>query len=154
FYARQDTRTPVLAAVLAVVVNTTLGIVLARPLGLPGLGLAIAVAAWVETAVLFVLLVRRVPGLALRPVASLAARALLVAVVASLAAAVLSGALDGVLGGGLGGPIPRVMLLARMVVVTVAWALVAGAMALVLRIDEMGSIVGLMIDACRRPRRS
>lgn len=154
FYARQDTRTPVLAAVLAVVVNTSLGIALARPLGLPGLGLAIAVAAWVETAVLFILLERRVPGLALRPVASLAARGLLVAVVASLAAAVVSGALGGVPGDGLGSPIPRVMLLARMVVVTGTWALVAGATALVLRIDEMGSIVGLMIDAFRRPRRS
>ena len=33
FYARQDTRTPVAAAIVAVVVNTTLGIVLARAAG-------------------------------------------------------------------------------------------------------------------------
>ena len=36
FYARQDTRTPVAAAILAVVVNTTLAVVLVGPLGLPG----------------------------------------------------------------------------------------------------------------------
>src|SRR5258706_9604601 len=44
FYARQDTRTPVAAAILAVVINTTLGGALVGRLGLPALGLAIATA--------------------------------------------------------------------------------------------------------------
>ncbi len=48
FYAQQDTRTPVAAAILAVVINTTLAVVLIDPLGLAGLALAIAIAAWVE----------------------------------------------------------------------------------------------------------
>ena len=75
FYARHDTRTPVAAAIVAVVVNTTLGIVFAGPLGLPGLGLAIAIAAWIETILLVVLLKRSLPELALRPIASLGLRA-------------------------------------------------------------------------------
>src|SRR5258706_11911523 len=63
FYARQDTRTPVAAAILAVVINTTLGVALVGRLGLPALGLAIATAAWVEASVLLVVLWRREPGL-------------------------------------------------------------------------------------------
>ncbi|MBA2701813.1 MAG: murein biosynthesis integral membrane protein MurJ [Chloroflexi bacterium] len=150
FYARQDTRTPVLAAVLAVVVNTALAIVLVGPLGLPGLGLAIAVAAWLETAVLFALLKRRVPELALAPIASLAVRALLVAVVAAGAPALVMAGFEGVLGA----EGSRLELLVRMIVATLTWAFAVGALAVLLRIDELGSIVGLMIDAFRRPRRS
>ena len=48
FYARQDTVTPVVAAVGAVAINTTLAVILVGPLGLGGLALAIAIAAWVE----------------------------------------------------------------------------------------------------------
>ena len=54
FYARQDTLTPVIAAVVAVVVNTTLAVVLVGPLGLPGVALAIAIAAWLEAVDLLV----------------------------------------------------------------------------------------------------
>ena len=64
FYARQDTLTPVLAAVGAVVVNVTLAVVLVGPLGLPGVALAIAIAAWLEAIAL-----DRHPGPA-RPAAS------------------------------------------------------------------------------------
>jgi murein biosynthesis integral membrane protein MurJ len=87
FYARQDTKTPVAAAILAVVVNSTLAGVLAGPLGLPGLGLAIAIAAWLETIVLFVLLRRSLPELAFRPILVLAAQSMVVAVGGTLAAA-------------------------------------------------------------------
>ena len=48
FYARQDTVTPVVAAVAAVVINTTLAVILVGPYGLPGIALAIAIAAWIE----------------------------------------------------------------------------------------------------------
>ena len=61
FYARQDTLTPVLAAVGSVVINVTLAIVLVGPLGLPGVALAIAIAAWIEAIALIVVLTRRVP---------------------------------------------------------------------------------------------
>src|SRR5947208_6903665 len=63
FYARQDTRTPVAVAILAVVINSSLAFAFVGPLGLPGLALAIAVAAWVEAIVLVWLLKRRLDGL-------------------------------------------------------------------------------------------
>ena len=62
FYARQDTLTPVLAAVAAVALNSSLAIVLVGPLGLSGIALAIAVAAWMEAVLLLVVLRRRLPA--------------------------------------------------------------------------------------------
>src|SRR6185295_18764779 len=110
FYARQNTRTPVAAAILAVVVNTTLAFVFAGPLGLPGLGLAIALAAWLEAIVLTVLLDRSLPQLRIRPILSLAARTLVVAIGGSLVAAGLEAGLTLALG-----PDPsRIALIVRM----------------------------------------
>jgi putative peptidoglycan lipid II flippase len=150
FYAQQDTRTPVLAAIVAVVINSTLAFVLVGPLGLPGLALAIAIAAWIETAILFALLDRRVPELVLGPVARLGIRAVLVMLVSSLAAALVAQALTAS-----GGEDPgRLQLLVRMVAATLVWATVAAGVSLALRIEEFGSIVGLMVDAIRRPRRA
>ncbi|HET7472570.1 MAG TPA: murein biosynthesis integral membrane protein MurJ [Candidatus Limnocylindrales bacterium] len=148
FYARHDTRTPVAAAILAVVINSTLAGVLAVPLGLPGLGLAIAIAAWVEALVLLVLLRRALPELAFRPIASLAVRSLVMTIGAS---AVAWGVNEG-LGLALGGAPGRIELIARLVVVGIVWLLTSAGAALVLRIGELGSIIGLMLDLLRRPR--
>ncbi|HYH91795.1 MAG TPA: murein biosynthesis integral membrane protein MurJ, partial [Candidatus Saccharimonadales bacterium] len=150
FYAQQDTKTPVAAAILAVATNTLLAVVFVGPLGLPGLAIAIAIAAWIEAVVLFVLLARRVPELALRPIARLAMRALIVSALASVAAVASLQGLDAIFGADPG----RLALLVRMVVATVVWALAVAAASVVLRIEEFGSIVGLMVDAFRRPRRS
>ena len=150
FYARQDTRTPVVAAILAVVINSTLAGVLAGPLGLPGLGLAIAIAAWIETIVLLVLLQRSLPELAFRPLLSLGVRSLVVTVVGSLAAAGVAAGLTLAMGDHPG----RLDLIVRMVAVGVVWLLTSAAAALVLRITELGAIIGLMLDLIRRPRRA
>jgi putative peptidoglycan lipid II flippase len=150
FYAQQDTRTPVAAAILAVVVNTTLGVVLVGPLGLPGLAAAIAIAAWLEAIVLFILLHRRVPELAAGPIISLGVRSLVVTVVASLAAAAVSAALAGTVGA----ETSRGLLLVRMVAAGATWLVVGVGVAVALRIGELRSIVGLMVDASRGPRRS
>jgi putative peptidoglycan lipid II flippase len=150
FYAQQDTRTPVAAAILAVVVNTTLGVVLVGPLGLPGLAAAIAIAAWLEAIVLFTLLHRRVPELAAGPIISLGVRSLVVTVVASLAAAAVSAALAGAVGA----EPSRVLLVVRMVAAVATWLVVGVGVAVALRIGELRSIVGLMVDASRGPRRS
>jgi putative peptidoglycan lipid II flippase len=150
FYARQDTRTPVAAAILAVVINSTLAGVLAGPLGLPGLGLAIAIAAWVETIVLLVLLRRSLPELAFRPLLSLGIRSLMVAIGGSLAAA-------GVLAGltlAMGADPGRFGLIVRIVVIGIVWLLTSAAVSAVLRIGEFTSIIGLMLDLLRRPRRA
>ena len=148
FYARQDTRTPVAAAILAVVINSTLATVLAGPLGLPGLGLAIAIAAWVETGVLVVLLKRSLPELAARPIAALGARSLVVAVGGGLAAAGMTAGLSLAMGSEAG----RLELVVRMIVVGIVWLVTSAALALVLRIAELPAIIGLMLDLLRRPR--
>jgi len=148
FYARQDTRTPVAAAILAVVVNSTLATVLVGPLGLPGLGLAIAIAAWLETFVLIVLLKRSLPELAIGPVLSLGVRSIVVAVVGGLAAAGVAAGLTLTVG-----PDPgRAALLVRIVVVGFVWLLTSAAAAAVLRIGELAAMIGLMLDLVRRPR--
>jgi putative peptidoglycan lipid II flippase len=150
FYARQDTRTPVAAAILAVVINSSLAAVLAGPFGLPGLGLAIAIAAWIETIVLLVLLQRSLPELAFRPLLSLGIRSLAVTIGGSLAAAGVAAGLTLVMGADPG----RFDLVIRIVVVGIVWLLTSAALALVLRIDELTSIIGLMLDLLRRPRRA
>jgi putative peptidoglycan lipid II flippase len=150
FYARQDTRTPVAAAILAVVINSTLAAVLAGPLGLPGLGLAIAIAAWVEAIVLLVLLRRSLPELAFRPLLSLGLRSLAVTIGGSLAAAGVEAGLTLALGADPG----RFGLVVRIVVVGIVWLLTSAALALVLRISELPSMIGLMLDLIRRPRRA
>lgn len=156
FYAQQDTRTPVVAAILAVVVNTTLAAVLIGPLGLPGVALAIAAAAWLEAGILAVLLWRRVHGLDTAALASVALRAAIAAAVGAAVGLGLQATIgerlvpDPVIGG-----LERTPgLVAALVLVTAGAGLGFTAAALALRITELRSIVGLMIDALRRPRRS
>jgi putative peptidoglycan lipid II flippase len=150
FYARQDTRTPVAAAILAVVVNSTLAGILVGPLGLPGLGLAIAIAAWLETVVLFALLKRRLPELALRPILVLASQSLVVAVGGSAAAAGVAAGMGLVLGA----DPSKIGLVVRIGVAGTVWLVTSAAVAVVLRIGELTSMIGLMGDLIRRPRRA
>lgn len=150
FYARQDTRTPVAAAILAVVVNSTLAGVLAGPLGLPGLGLAIAIAAWLETIVLFALLKRSLPELAIRPIIVLAAQSMVVTIGGSAAAAGVAAGL----GLALGANASSAVLLVRIAVAGVVWLVTSTAIAAALRIGELTSMIGLMADLIRRPRRA
>jgi putative peptidoglycan lipid II flippase len=153
FYARQDTLTPVLAAVGAVIVNTSLAAALVRPYGLPGLALAIAIAAWLEAAALTVLLRRREGPLGLRTVGWVAARAALATAVAGVGAA----AVHGVVGPFLA-PDPATLgragipgLIATVVLVSATFGAAFAAAALALRIAELRSIVAIMVDAIRRP---
>jgi putative peptidoglycan lipid II flippase len=155
FYARQDTLTPVLAAVGAVVVNTTLAWLFVGPYGLPGIALAIAIAAWLEAGALLVLLRRREGPLGLAAVAWVFART----AVAAAAAGVVGGLVHGVVGPVLapdpalgGAAIPG--LAAVIVIVSAVFAATFSVVALVLRIDELRSIVAIMVDAIRRPSRS
>jgi putative peptidoglycan lipid II flippase len=67
FYAGKDTRTPVTAAVLAVVVDVVAAIGLFPIIHLQGLALAIGLGAWAEVALLFYLMKRRI-GFDLQPI--------------------------------------------------------------------------------------
>ena len=156
FYAQQDTMTPVLAAIAAVVVNTTLAALLLGPLGLPGVGLAIAIAAWLEAGALALLLWRRVHGLDTAGLTSVGLRTAIAAGVAGLAGLLVQATLGARL---VPDPIVGSLAATPGLVVTIAGVTAAAAggfvvAALALRITELGSIVGLMIDALRRPRRS
>ena len=59
FFAREDTRTPVIYAAIGVAVNIVLSLLLFRPLGHVGIAIATAVAAWVNAGLLGATLVRR-----------------------------------------------------------------------------------------------
>jgi putative peptidoglycan lipid II flippase len=58
-YARQDGRTPMLAALLAIVLNLGLSLLLAKPMGASGVALASSVSISVSAALMFVLYYRK-----------------------------------------------------------------------------------------------
>jgi putative peptidoglycan lipid II flippase len=156
FYAQQDTLTPVIAAVIAVVVNTTLAALLVDPLGLPGIALAIALAAWLETAILLVVFHRRLPAFRFEGVLGVVVRTSIAVALAAVVGAVVHGvAAPALAPDPIGGGIPTIVgLVATMVVVGAVFGGTFLLAAVALRIEELRSIVGLMIDALRRPRRS
>jgi putative peptidoglycan lipid II flippase len=86
FYSGQDTRTPVIVALLSVAVNVSVSISTVGTLGLSGLALGIAAGAWFEATILGVILWQRTPGAGLenitRPVLVFAAGSLLAALAA------------------------------------------------------------------------
>jgi putative peptidoglycan lipid II flippase len=59
----QDTRTPVIAGIIIVVINIALGIALVDSLGHAGLAIALTVSTGIEALILFVVLRRRIGGL-------------------------------------------------------------------------------------------
>jgi putative peptidoglycan lipid II flippase len=150
FYARQDTLTPVLAAIGAVAVNTSLAVVLVGPLGLSGIALAIAVAAWMETIVLVVILRARLPHLRLQGLGRVTIEAIAGSVVAGLIAVGVVALAEQVLGEAPS----RLVLVGESVVVTLAFGLAFAAVSVVLRIPELASIVEVMVDVIRRPFRT
>jgi putative peptidoglycan lipid II flippase len=154
FYARQDTLTPVLAAIGAVAVNCSLAIILVDPLGLPGMALAIATAAWLEAATLAILLRRRLGPLDLAGVGSVALRTAIASAAAGLAGLGVRALLDDVLvvPSASGGLATAVAAALTMLAVGAVFAATFALAALALRIDDLRSIVGLMVDAIRRPR--
>jgi putative peptidoglycan lipid II flippase len=154
FYARQDTVTPVLAAIGAVVVNTTLAALLVGPFGLPGLAIGIAIAAYLEAAALMVLLRRREGPLGLGTVGSVGVRTVVATAIATLVGVVTRLFVEPALV-----PDPTtatgtalVGLVVVMVIVSLAFGAIFVGTALALRIAELRSIVGIMVDALRRPR--
>lgn len=59
FFARQDTVTPMRIAVISVIVNVVLSIVLVKVMAHAGLALAISLAAWCNSALLFLVLLKK-----------------------------------------------------------------------------------------------
>jgi putative peptidoglycan lipid II flippase len=63
YYAMQDTRTPVIAGIVIIVINIVLGALLVDSMGHSGLALALAASTGIEALILFALLRRRIGGL-------------------------------------------------------------------------------------------
>lgn len=148
FYALQDTKTPVAAALVAVATNIVIANLLVGPFGLNGLAGAIAISAWLETIVLIVLIRRRTPAIApgLRHLAVVMAKTLVVAATGAVAAYALEVALVGAWGQDPG----YALLFVRASVATAAGGLVIVGGSLLLRIGELGTILTVLLDAVRR----
>ena len=149
FYARQDTLTPVLAAVAAVALNCSLAVVLVGPLGLSGIALAIAVAAWMEAILLLAVLRGRLPHLRLRALGRVSVEALAGTLVAGGIAIGVAALFDRLIGADAG----RLALIVECIVVTLAFGLAFATVSVVLQIPELASIVEVMVDVIRRPFR-
>src|SRR5437762_841409 len=151
FYAARDTLTPVFAAILAVAINITFGIVAVTVLGLGlgGIALGIALGSWAEALLLLVVLDRRMPTFlpsdVLRAGAPAAAASLVAGVVALAALRAVQGAA--------GSDIGKATVVLEIVVAGGLGGLVYLAISLALRIPELTTIVRLMSDALPRPGR-
>jgi len=150
FYAAQDTRTPVIAALIAVVIDIALGFALVGTLGLTGLAAAVALGAWVEAIVLMLILWHRVPGIDIVGVG----RTLILSLVAAIVGAILAAIVRDIASAG---PFDATKTLGALAVAALA-TLVGGvafvAMSLVLRINELPAATTVLLGIARRPRRS
>ena len=147
FYANRDTVTPVAAAILAVLINVTFGIVAVTQLGLelPG----IALGAWAEALLLVAVLDRRMAGFRPMDVMEAGVRSAIGAVLAGLTASGVLGFLEGALSHAT----TKSALIVEILVAGGAGGLVYLAVSLALRIPELTTIVRLMSDALPRPGR-
>lgn len=145
FYAGQDTRTPVLAAIAAVAVNVVLGALLVGPMGLPGLGVAVAVGAWLEAGVLLAILWRRVPGFRSRALARTVALTIVATAAATLLAIVIRQAASGPLD-----PDRTIGALAVAMLATAGGGLAFLGMSLLLRINELPAATSTLVGLVRR----
>jgi putative peptidoglycan lipid II flippase len=150
FYAMQDTATPVAAAVFAVFVNILVANALAAPFGVAGLAAAIAVGAWLELLLLVALLRRRVPVLGLGHVAVVMGKTL----AASLVGGAVAFGVYRVLLGAWGEDPGLLLLVVRATLAVAAGGLVILGASLALRIEELRSIVGIVVDLLRRKGRA
>ena len=146
FYAGRDTRTPVVAALSAVVVSVVISIALAPSLGVVGLALGIAVASWLEALILFGLLGRREPTLDVPGIAR-------GGLVAAACAAVTGVAVWLVLEAGrlVLGPTPgKIGIAGELAVAGITTVAVYLGLARLLRIPEVPMIMRLVSTALRR----
>jgi putative peptidoglycan lipid II flippase len=149
FYAKQDTKTPVWTAIMAVVINTFLGYALVGRMGLPALGLAIAIAAWCEALALLIVLRRREPQLDVAGIVSVGARSLVAAFAAALVAAVAIDVLANVAPTATG----KVFALVQAIAAAALAGLTFVAGALLLRIPELQALLGILGGVVRRKAR-
>ena len=146
FYAMQDTRTPVVWAIIAVAINVPLMVWLVGPMGVEGLALALSISALLEVVGLLWALRRRIDSVEEGQVLRSAGRSAVAGVAAGLlmlgGLTVARSALPGLLDNGVG----RLVVVAALTAAGFAiYALVASA----LRAPELAQMRALL---ARRPR--
>jgi putative peptidoglycan lipid II flippase len=146
FYAMQDTRTPVVWAIIAVAINVPLMVWLVGPMGVEGLALALSISALLEVVGLLWALRRRIDSVEEGQVLRSAVRSAVAGVAAGLlmlgGLTVARSALPGLLDNGVG----RLVVVAALTAAGFAiYALVASA----LRAPELAQMRALL---ARRPR--
>lgn len=146
FYAGRDTATPVVAAIVAVAINTTLAVALASPFGLPGIGLAITLGSWAEVGVLIVILWHRRPTFGPGELVRSGAVALVTGLLATGAAFLVG---QGV--AAIAGQVPgKVVLFFQLAAMGLTGAFVYVGLALALGTPELQTILGLANAIFRR----
>jgi putative peptidoglycan lipid II flippase len=145
FYARKDTRTPVLVGVMAICVYLTVALSLIRPMGMLGLVLANAAQNSSHALVLLWLLNRAVRGVVDRELGGFLARVVAAALVMGLACQLFL-----TLAGPLATSGPRVALLVAAGAGLGAAVYVAGVTAL--RVREARDLWGLLLGRLRQRR--
>jgi putative peptidoglycan lipid II flippase len=149
FYALGESRTPVIVSVLSVLTNAVLNILLVRELGYRGLAIGTSLTALLNAALLMTLLRRRLGGLQLSHLASVAGRVAIAAVVMGAAA----WGLDRELHVWMPGTSLPVQLV--RVATAIGGALLVLALVLrVLRVREFTDVVGAILGRFRRLARS
>ena len=150
FYANRDTRTPALAAILAVVINVVVGVLAVNALGwgLAGIALGIALGSTVEAILLALVLRREIPAFDPAPLIRVGVPVALASVAAGLVAYGTLVVLDGVLGGAA----LHVRALVQLVLAGGLGALVYLGVTWALRLPELGLIMRLMSDTLSRVR--
>jgi putative peptidoglycan lipid II flippase len=146
FYASRDTVTPVLAAVVAVAINTTFAIVAIGALGLAAVAIGIVLGSWVEAAFLVLVLRRRRSGFAARDVVVGAPPMIVASVVAAAVAALVLGAGQVTFGM----DPPKIGILVQLVAATGAGGLAYLAVTRLFRVAEVATLFELAVAAVRR----
>lgn len=95
FYSMKDTKAPVKTAALCMVVNIALNVILMGPMGVGGLALATSAASWLNTAILLVVLRKRIGLLGLKKIVESLTRILFSTLVMVAGVALTYGALKG-----------------------------------------------------------
>lgn len=147
FYAGKDTRTPVAAGILYVIITIGVSLITVGSLGLSGLALGTAIGAWAEASVLLVLLWRLAPSLPVWALVRSAAGFIVGAVIAGAAAY----ATAGVVGGAFGRVDPsKVSLVVEVLVAGAAGLAAYVAFSVVTGIPELRASIDLLRSALRR----
>lgn len=101
FYSMQDTKTPMVNAVIAMIMNIVLNIILSRFLGIGGLALATSISAMFCTALLFMSLKKKIGSFGMKDMIVSSAKILVTSLLMGVIAKACYSFLLGILGGSL-----------------------------------------------------